>query len=207
MKNPLVDALRQASGSAAPADQSEPAVEDAVAVNEPEIADPGELQLMVSTGVFPDEDAGILPIDGANDADGDDVDAEFYETGSLQIANEDEETAVAQPTDPVPYPPALHSGKRSGVPRLGYYSPLICLAFAVAAAGYYFVYQKVTGWHQNSDLAALSTQIEMSAEQSQAQTTGSEGVESRFKLIVGPQPAKRNDVQAYLDNDTESLVR
>lgn len=219
MKSPLVDALRQASGSAAPSDQSEPAVDGDVvadsldAVNEPEIADADQLQLMASTGAFPVGDAGILPIDGAgtipvdgaNDAAGDDVDAEFYETSSLQIADDDDETAVTEPAHSAAYPPALHSGKRIGISRFGYYSPLICLALACAAAGCYLAYQKITGWYQNSDLATLSTQVDMSPEQSDARATPPESTGSPFKLIVGPQVSTRNDVQAEPDNTTSTL--
>lgn len=221
MKSPLVDALRQASGSAAPSDHSEPAVEDEVAAdtleagNEPNIADAGQLQLMASTGAFPVGDAGILPIDGAgarpvdgaNDAAGDDVDAEFYETSSLQISEDDYGTEVTQPAHAAAYPPALQSGKRIGMSRFGYYSPLICLALAVAAIGCYLAYQKITGWYQNSDLASLSTQIEMSAEQNDARTTVPESGGSPFKLIIGPQVSSQSEVRAERDNTTAPLAQ
>lgn len=122
MKNPLVEALRQANSGDSTSEQLEPAVdEQAVAAPVDAAADSAspeeeELQLMLSSGVLPVADAGILPIDGPSTLpidgpsalpmdrpeilpiDGpsnfpeEGTDADFYETTSLMNAANQDST-------------------------------------------------------------------------------------------------------------------
>lgn len=168
--------------------------------------------------ILPIDGGGILPIDGAAETTSDvasaaneEADAGFYETGSLQLRDDDATATVASDAEagaPKSMPP-VSSNRHSHVPKLGVYSPLICLALVAASTGSYFAYQTVGGWYQNSDLERLSSQFDSAAEQDSADPAGSEVIESHFKLIVGPQSSSGGgkEVQAVPQAATEMLRR
>ena len=145
-------------------------------------------------GILPIDGGGILPIDGAAETTGDvaaaaneEADAEFYETTSLQLRDDDATATVAGATEggaPMPLP-SVSTNRHSHMPRLGLYSPLICLALAAASTGGYFAYQKLGGWYHNSDLENLSSQFGAMVEQDIADGAGTGTVENHYKLIVG----------------------
>ena len=117
-------------------------------------------------GILPIDGGGILPIDGAEESTGDvtaaaneEADAGFYETTSLQVRDDNATAAVESDAEygaPTPLPP-VSTNRHSHMPRLGLYSPVICLALAAASMGGFFAYQKVGGWYHNSDLENLSS--------------------------------------------------
>jgi Flp pilus assembly protein TadD len=149
-------------------------------------------------GILPIDGGGILPIDGVEATSSDfaaaaneEADAEFYETSSLQLRDDAATVASgAEAGAPTPLPP-LSTNRQSHMPRLGLYSPLICLALAAASMGGYFAYQKVGGWYHNSDLESLLSQIGATAAQDTAGDVATEAAENHFQLIVGPQDSPR----------------
>jgi len=169
-------------------------------------------------GILPIDGGGILPIDGAAETTGDvavaaneEADAEFYETTSMRLRDDDATAAVvidAEDGAPVPLPP-VSTNRHSHMPRLGLYSPLICLALAAASTGGYFAYQKMGGWYHNSDLENLSSQFGTAAEKDFADNARTDPVDNHFKLIVGPQrpPQRDGKTQAVPENVPEIQQR
>ena len=215
MKSPLVEALRQAGSGNDESEQPSPD-EREIAVDESQdtavaAPEPDELQLMEATGVLPIDGSGILPIDGdgipptvgdlgspgdtGTEVGGAEVDAEFFETASLAIGND--ETLPATDDQSGSYlPPVLHTRSRSGLSRLGLYSPLFCAILAAAATGSYFVYQGLSGWYQNKDLENLSSQVGMPVGQEQVESLESAVVPNPFELVVGSRQTARSDQPA-----------
>lgn len=158
-------------------------------------------------GILPIDGGGILAIDGADDvaadarpaanedADTDEAaDAEFTASTALQVSNDETLPDVAADEHvPPALPPLSDMPRHSHMPRLGLYSPLLCLALAAAATGGYFAYQKVGGWYHNIDLESLSSQIAAPALADSVPAARNDDVESRFALIVGPQTAPRRN--------------
>ena len=149
-------------------------------------------------GILPIDGPGILPIDGSNGPADDEADAEFYETSSLQVANHEATDVAAaddRPADPTSHAPATRAGGRTGMPRLGLYSPGICLLLVAVAACTDFVYQKIAGQNQNPDLVSPSSQLGIPRSDDVPDSTESERPTSRFELIVGPQTAAQDNAR------------
>lgn len=249
MKNPLVEALRQASGNSPSSDRDEPTAEDTAASEQAETpsveqtAETDHLQLQEATGIvmddvpnvspandleilpidgpgiLPIDGPGILPIDGPDGSGGEETDAEFDQIRSMQLASE-EPGGIAvdkQDADPAPYPPVTHSGKCTGIARLGLYSPLICLCLAAAAAGAYMLFQNAGGRSHAPELASLSSQSGIPPDGDAPESAEPDRPVNPFKLIVAPQTAAQPDAHSVAENlqsargtlpsDTENLVR
>ena len=162
-------------------------------------------------GILPIDGGGILPIDGAADVavsdsglaanEGTDepeaTDAVFEETTTLQVGDDSAVTSPAMETHAPPVlPPVTDAQSHSRIPRLGLYSPVLCLFLAAATAGGYFAYQRVGGWYQNSDLEMLPSQVGVPMAPASEQQDEVQGFESRFEIIKGPRAAPRRTTAA-----------
>jgi hypothetical protein len=168
MKNPLVDALRQARD---PFDDAMPAHPAA----SPAHADGDELKLFDSQVIDP---SAIT----AND----DLDAGFYTATSLAIANDDAETQNAAPASMAAMPGRVPTDN-SGMPRLAGYSPWLSLGLMLAFAGGYFSYQQLAGRYLNVDLQALPAQVDTAHRALRPFDPGATRFTNPFQLIVEPQ--------------------
>ncbi len=187
---------------------------------EEQAPDAAELQLMETSaglpleggilpidggGILPIDGGGILPIDGAADAAADSTpatnedhgdpeaaDAAFEESTALQAAQDQTAVGVTlEDHEPPPLPPLAEVHRHSRMPRLGLYSPALCLLLGAVATGGYFTYQKVSGRHQNTDLESLSSQIGAPMVVEGDAPVAGEGVANHFQLLVGPQAVPR----------------
>lgn len=176
MKNPLVDALRQAN--VPPDDASDgPAGQAAQIAVQHRPVDVGELVLL-----------DTLSIDPKAQTANDDLDAHFFEASRSQISDNDDDMQIVlnrSASGKSHHAAAARSGTR-GLPKLGRYSPLLGLALLLASAGAYFAYQRMTGNYQNVDLQVLPTQIESLQRADDPVDAASKRFTNPFALIVGP---------------------
>lgn len=178
MKNPLVDALRQANSSGDAADQSDTLLVEGVEHDELLTANedypedgpgaPEELRLLEADNAA-DEPApaeSLLLEDDIEEvvAEPDpELDPEPEEPAQIEWSASRELTAtqaLRQTSLAVDAPPLpLTKGKAmTGVVKLGVYSPFLCLALAAASAGLYLAWSSFGAAHQNSDLRTFASQ-------------------------------------------------
>jgi hypothetical protein len=168
MKNPLVDALRQAR---VPSDYAAPTRTAA----SPTHTEGEELKLFDSQVIDP---SAII----AND----DLDAGLYTDTSLAFANDDAEMQNASPASMAAMPGRVPTDN-SGMPRLAGYSPWLCLGLMLAFAGGYFSYQQLGGRYLNVDLQALPAQVDTAHRPLRPIDPGATRFTNPFQLIVEPQ--------------------
>lgn len=163
-------------------------------------------------GILPIDGPGILTIDYPGSSAAGESDTELYEATGLQVANDQSTSPIAaddQSADAAPYPPVSRSDRRMGMPRLGIYSPLICLVLATVAAGIYFTYQNASGRYKNSELASLLSQIGAPGNEDGLEKAESDRPTNRFELVVGPQivtPDNARIESARMESAHETLL-
>ena len=147
MKNPLVDALRQASEQFKVSDAPPPAARPAQLESPPA----EELRLF-----------DTLAIDPAAKTANDELDADFYSATALAAADGDDDMQIVRdgPTGRERSRTLAGKSGGSGLPRFGRYSPWLCLALLVITSSLYFTYQYLGGRFVNVDLQVLSTQLD-----------------------------------------------
>lgn len=175
MKNPLIDALRQAN--IPPDDASdEPAEQVAQIAVQHRPVDVAELVLL-----------DTLSIDPKAQTANDDLDAHFLAASRSPIGDNDDDMQIVlnRPASGRSHHAAAAGSGKHGLPRLGRYSPLLSLALLLASAGAYLAYQRMTGHYQNVDLQVLPAQIDSSQRAADPVDAASERFRNPFALIVG----------------------
>jgi hypothetical protein len=161
MKNPLVDALRQASGAADASAPAAAAANPADDVRRPAI--PSELALL-----------DTLAIDAATGTANEELDADFYASASMQIAEGDEDMQIV-PLGLTEFARSRALARKSGgsgLPRLGRFSPILCIALFLLTSAFYFIGQFLAGRNENADLLMLSTHLDAAGNEVAPVATG-----------------------------------
>ena len=198
MKNPLIEALRQASedssASQQPAD-TETRVEIAGdPANDEHVVDAEELALMETVSSLevevPDmqsgSEAGDTVPDGVSEASEDPI----HEPAPTEAPSN---VGVR----------VFHGQALRGLPALGRFAPLLCLLSALTAAAIYMTYQALGGGFDGSGLAVMSARVLAEGRPSDSGDAGSEPPPSPFALqqplpepsarAPGPAPISRNE--------------
>ena len=179
MKSPLVDALRQARGQSSDAEERQETAEAG-----PEIPDSIKGKPTLFDMVPPQADDLTLLDESEAPAAGE-PDPEFEEVALTETAVDiilDQPPEADAPLVPeqLVVPPVTHRVSQPGLPRLGLYSPIICLVLAAAAIGGYFIYREIGIGPEGSGLAALSSRGSSAVAHAEFPV----GPSNHFKLIT-----------------------
>ena len=177
MKNPLIEAIRQAGEVDGDPNQSSdtdaPIDVTGAPANDENVLDAEELALM--------ETISSLDVGAAKESPAAEPEAEIPAANDENVEEPIRDPMTASEPN-VAVQPAWQDQRPGGLPAVGRLAPLLCLLCAGTAAAIYFTYQALGGGYGGSDLAAMSARALAAGRLSDSGNDGSGLPPSPFTL-------------------------